>query len=197
MNLFWFQNVSVLFCCNDIMTILPTSKMTLIEKLNTVARLCVYMMAVFLLMNKPMSWYIIPITGLVVTILVQQQSNIPKKGLTGDTYSDMVELGHDIAAEIEKQKTKHKVKTGNKVVPAEIVKPKPSGPVAHNSYDEDMSKEKVEDTRFTTGLFQNMSSRLETQLRDRTLQPLPYNDVLQQDQTAFAKALMGAPMSTT
>lgn len=49
---FWLKNPSILFINNNYIKIFPTYKMSRIEQLNTITRLCIYYIALILILNK-------------------------------------------------------------------------------------------------------------------------------------------------
>ena len=75
---FWFKKMSILFEKNRLIEFFPTYNMTLVEKLNAIARLSIYMGLILYFITKKYLYLYIPIIvgGFTIFIFKTQRKNI-------------------------------------------------------------------------------------------------------------------------
>lgn len=106
---FWLDDPSVLYENENYKIVIPTANMTKTEQLNTISRLCIYLLVIFLLFGN-IGMMCIPIFGLVIVVIMynlsQNNNNTPhdaisQKTLNTENNTD-ADIDTDTDADIEK-----------------------------------------------------------------------------------------------
>mgnify|MGYP001197949185 CR=1 FL=1 len=77
---FWFEDFSILFRTNRLTDFFPSNSMTMIEKLNAMARFCIYLGVLLYFYNQDYKTLFIVVMGLVLTYYLYM--NIEKEEFT-------------------------------------------------------------------------------------------------------------------
>lgn len=67
---FWTNNIKILFTSDNFYKVLPTSTMTRPEQLNTITRLCIYLIVMLVMSGNTEGWIQFPVTVLVFCVLM-------------------------------------------------------------------------------------------------------------------------------
>lgn len=85
--IFWLDNMSVLYEDNKYLEFFPSSKMTRIEQLNALTRLCIYSIILMLIFKKEDNWLQFPIIGIIFMVILYYMFKFDKQGLYEETES--------------------------------------------------------------------------------------------------------------
>ncbi len=78
--IFWLNDITTLYKNDQYIKFFPTSNMTRIEQFNALSRFCIYLLILFLLLDKTDEWLYIPIIGLILIIVLYNLFEIDEDG---------------------------------------------------------------------------------------------------------------------
>lgn len=178
---FWFEKISILFEKNKLIEFFPTYQMTLVEKLNAITRLGIYLGLVLYFVTKKYLYLYIPIIVGAFTIFIfkTQRKNIE---LYFNSYDS--ELNRD-NKKILKEKKCTKSSINNPFMNINIISDDPAKTVACDTWNNQEESKKVEDN-FNYNLYRDVSDLYGKNNSQRQFYTMP-STTLPNDQTAFAK----------
>jgi len=195
-NTFWSNNPEILFQINQLTSFFPNSIYTLVQNLNAIVRLCIYLSIVLVLYTKNPQYLLLPLGSLFVTYLLFI------------LYPDKQELFY--AQPIDKcnltlDEKINKLKKRKDYISKKCVMPTVNNPFMNFNYISDdyhrlpackaflyndpqsrEVKKKVED-KFNERLYRDVSDLYSKRNSQREFYSVPYNVI--PDQTSFAKWL--------
>jgi hypothetical protein len=68
--IFWLNDITRLYKNDQYIKFFPTSDMTRIEQFNALSRFCIYLLILFIILDKKDEWLYIPIIGLIMIIIL-------------------------------------------------------------------------------------------------------------------------------
>ena len=178
---FWFKKMSILFEKNRLIEFFPTYNMTLVEKLNAIARLSIYMGLILYFITKKYLYLYIPIIvgGFTIFIFKTQRKNIE---LYFNSYDS--ELNRENKKILEKKKCT-KPSINNPFMNFNVLSDDPAKTGACDTWNSrDVAKE-VEDN-FNYNLYRDVSDLYGKNNSQRQFYTTP-STTMPNDQTSFAK----------
>ena len=92
-NVFWLNDITVLYKDKKYLQFVPNSSMNRIEQLNSITRFCIYMSILFLLFDDSSdNWILLPIIGIIFMIFMYNIFNIDIDG----KYKELERMRHII-----------------------------------------------------------------------------------------------------
>jgi hypothetical protein len=202
-NTFWLDNPEILFQLNQLIYFFPNSNYTMVENLNVVVRLSIYLAISMILYTKNIKYLMLPLGTLFVTyILFKFYPN--KKELFYNKPNNNCELTLN--------EKRNKIKNLKNIIKKKCVMPTSDNPFMNFNYISDnynrppackaflyndsqskKVKEEVED-KFNERLYRDVGDLYSKRNGQREFYSVPYNGI--PDQTSFAKWLYKWPGST-
>lgn len=175
---FWFDDPSIILNMNYLSSFFPTSKMNLIEKLNAMMRLTLYIGVILMLIRRNYLYLYIPIIAAGFTLgafyydqyAVQKQSDIEKS----------IEEGFGLNANKEVQPT-----SNNPLMNINLITSERTLPPAPMYYDNLKIKTDIND-KFNTNLYRNVDELYGKANSQREYYTMP-STTIPNRQTEFAK----------
>ena len=173
---FWYDDFNILFKQDNLTKFFPDYKMTLIEKLNAIVRLSIYLGLILYAVTKTYQYLYIPIITLAITYLIFFN------------YRDKVELFLNSYDSTLNKINQQILETPPSVKPTVnnpfITDPK-NQPPAEKSWDIDIVKEDIENN-FDHNLYKDVSDLFGKSNSQRQYYTMP-STTLPNNQTEFAK----------
>ena len=92
-NVFWLNDITVIYKDKKYLQFIPNSSMTRIEQLNSITRFCIYLSILFLLFDDSSdNWILLPIIGIIFMIFMYNIFNIDIDG----KYKELERMRHII-----------------------------------------------------------------------------------------------------
>ena len=202
-NTFWLDNPEILFQLNQLIYFFPNSNYTMVENLNVVVRLSIYLAIAMILYTKNIKYLMLPLGTLFVTyILFKFYPN--KKELFYNKPNNNCELNLN--------EKRNKIKNLKNIIKKKCVMPTSDNPFMNFNYISDnynrppackaflyndsqskKVKEEVED-KFNERLYRDVGDLYSKRNGQREFYSVPYNGI--PDQTSFAKWLYKLPVPT-
>lgn len=174
-NIFWYDNIWILFDKPDLFY--PSYEMNLIEKLNAIVRLSIYISIILIIFGKNYLYIYIPIMIGLFTILIykMQKKNIEQF------------FGEYDKNNCDKDKPCIKPTSDNPFMNFNYITDDRLRPPACNSFNDKEIKEDIEE-KFNTNLYRNVGDLYGKNNSQREFYTVPSTEVVN-DQTAYAKWL--------
>ena len=178
---FWLDKISILFKKERLIEFFPTYKMTLIEKLNAITRLGIYLGLVLYFVTKKYLYLYIPIIvgSFTIFIFKTQRENIE---LYFNSYNS--ELNRENKKILEKKKCT-KTSINNPFMNFNVITDDPARTEACDTWNSKEEAKKVEDN-FNYNLYRDVSDLYGKNNSQRQFYTMP-STTMPNDQTAFAK----------
>lgn len=178
---FWGTHPEILYQTDRLVEFFPTYQMTMIEKLNAVTRLSVYMGIILALIFRNYMYLYIPVITLAVTyfIFYNQKDN---KNLYFNSYDSFQNRENE---NIIEKKPCTEPTVNNPMMNFNIITDKRDRSAACDSWDSKKVQEKVED-KFNYNLYRDVSDLYGKRNSQRQYYTMPAT-TMPNDQTAFAK----------
>ena len=195
-NTFWSDNPGILFETNKLTYFFPNAGYTMVQNLNAVVRLCVYLALVLVFYTKNPQYLLLPLGALFVTYILFQM------------YPSKQELFHvqpNNKCNLTLNEKRDKLKRIKNVISKKCVMPTVNNPFMNFNYISDdyhrlpackaflyndpqsrEVKKEVED-KFNDRLFRDVGDLYSKRNSQREFYSVPYNGI--PDQTSFAKWL--------
>ena len=178
---FWYDDFNILFKQDNLTKFFPDYKMTLIEKLNAIVRLSIYLGLILYAVTKTYQYLYIPIITLAITYLIFFN------------YRDKVELflnSYDstlnkINQQILETPPSVKPTVNNPFMNINLITDPKNQPPAEKSWDNDIVKEDIENN-FDHNLYKDVSDLFGKSNSQRQYYTMP-STTLPNNQTEFAK----------
>lgn len=175
---FWFEDPSVLINMSYLSSFFPTPKMNLIEKLNSLMRLTIYLGVILMLIRRNYLYLYIPIITAGFTIgayyydeeIIQKEKNIKKSISEG--------FGLNVNEEVVPT-------SNNPLMNINLITSDRTLPPAPMYYDDIEIKEEIND-KFNTNLYRNVDDLYGKANSQRQFYTMPSTTIPNQ-QSAFAK----------
>lgn len=202
-NTFWSDNPGILFEKNKLTYFFPNAGYTMVQNLNAVVRLCIYLSIVLVLYTKNSQYLLLPLGALLVTYVLFQM------------YPDKQELFHsqpNDKCNLTLNEKHDKLKRRKNVIKKKCVMPTVNNPFMNFNYISDdyhrppaceaflyndpqsrEVKKEVED-KFNERLYRDVGDLYAKRNSQREFYSVPYNGI--PDQTSFSKWLYQLPGPT-
>lgn len=175
---FWFEEPGVLINMQYLSSFFPTTEMTLIEKLNAIMRLTLYLGVILMLIRKNYLYLYIPIVAAGFTLgayyydeeIIKKQTDIEKS----------VAEGFGLNANLEVQPT-----SNNPLMNINLITSERTLPPAPMYYDDLEIKSEIND-KFNTNLYRNVDDLYGKANSQRQYYTMP-STTIPNRQTEFAK----------
>ena len=202
-NTFWLDNPEILFQLNQLIYFFPNSNYTMVENLNAVVRLSIYLAIAMILYTKNIKYLMLPLGTLFVTYLLFK------------FYPNKKELFYNKPnnnCKLTLNEKRNKIKNLKNIIKKKCVMPTSDNPFMNFNYISDnynrppawkaflyndsqskKVKEEVED-KFNERLYRDVGDLYSKRNGQREFYSVPYNGI--PDQTSFAKWLYKWPGPT-
>lgn len=192
-NIFWSDDINVLFEKNNLHNFFPTSKHTLIENLNSTVRLFLYLSVALVLYTRNPKYFMLPVFSMLVTYVLFTY------------YPDKEEMTEPIKINCEKVLKEKKISkkcvsptTDNPFMNFNHISDDYHRPPACKAflYNDQKSfeiKKEVEE-KFNEKLYRDVGDLYSKRNSQREFYSVAYNGI--PDQTSFAKWLYKVPGAT-
>jgi len=179
---FWLDDYKILFYSNRLTEFFPTINMTLIEKLNAIFRLSIYLsILLYLLTNNYLYFYIMIIIGIfTVFIYYNQKDNI-------ELYFNSINNSNDnqIIHRVIDEKTDIEPTTENPFMNINLITDNKEKPSATKSWNNNEIKKDIED-KFNYNLYRDVGDLYGKSNSQREYYTMP-STTIPNEQTSFAK----------
>lgn len=178
---FWYDDFNILFQKNKLQEFFPNYNMTLIEKLNSIVRLSVYLGLALYMITKKYQYLYIPIIVAAITAFIyfNQKGNIE---LFFNSYDSTL---NNLNKQILEKPPCVKPTTNNPFMNINLITDPKTQPPACESWDNKEVQEKIED-KFNHNLFKDVSDLFGKSNSQRQFYTMPSTTV-PNNQTEFAK----------
>jgi len=202
-NTFWLDNPGNLFQLNQLIYFFPNANYTMVENLNAVVRLSIYLAIAMILYTKNIKYLMLPLGTLFVTYLLFK------------FYPNKKELFYNKPnnnCELTLNEKRNKIKNLKNIIRKKCVMPTSDNPFMNFNYISDnynrppackaflyndsqskQVREEVED-KFNERLYRDVGDLYSKRNGQREFYSVPYNGI--PDQTSFAKWLYKWPGPT-
>jgi hypothetical protein len=179
---FWYNDITILYDNNKLSEFFPNYKMTLIEKLNAISRLSIYLGIGLYLITKTYQYLYLPIIVLSITAFIyfNQQKNIE---LFFNSYNESTL--NQINKEILEKPPCLEPTTNNPFMNINLITDKKTNPPACESWDNTAVKESIEE-KFDHNLYKDVSDLFGKSNSQRQYYTMP-STTIPNNQTEFAK----------
>ena len=179
---FWLNDYKILFYSNRLTEFFPTINMTLIEKLNAIFRLSIYLsILLYLVTNNYLYFYIMIIIGVFTTfIYYNQKDNIELyfNSIDGSDNNIVVQREVDNLSDVEPT-------TENPFMNINLITDNKEKPQAPKSWNNDDLQKNIDD-KFNYNLYRDVGDLYGKSNSQREYYTMP-STTIPNEQTAFAK----------
>jgi hypothetical protein len=178
---FWADDLSVLYNKDRLVEFFPTSKMTMVEKLNSITRLGIYLGVILAILMRNYLYLYITVVVVAITFFIYkfQEDNL-------ELYYDGV---NDMRSKNNKDKLQEKDCTkptvDNPLMNFNIISDKRDRSKACDSFDNKKVRDEIED-KFGYNLYRDVGDLYGKNNSQRQYYTMP-STTMPNDQTAFAK----------
>lgn len=170
---FWINNPSILFRKNNFYKIIPTKKMTKTEVLNTLTRLFIYLLMIYIIFYIHDTYIFLLIIGIIIIVIIYfNQNNDNGVVSTQENYPEKHEKNNDLKCQLPSK---------NNPFMNISIDDNPNRLPACNISDEINNK-----------IFEDVNDVYDRRYSQRQFYTLPITTI-PNDQTSFAKWLYGFP----
>ena len=180
---FWINDISVLYKKFDFNKLIPSLKMSKIEKLNTISRICILLIIILLIIDRTTQWIYILVLILLSTIVIYLCDKNKKENYTvnneiqvgrfdqNDNISYDTNNDLDSISTIVKNSQCRKPSKDNPFMNNNIEDIGKYSPVACNSDDEDIKSQITE--QLNDDLYKNTTNLFEQKNAERQFYTVP------------------------
>ena len=200
---FWVNDLSVLYRNSNFVKIIPSTEMSKTEKLNAIARFCVMIIIVLLIVERSSNWIYIAALVVLITIVIHVSTKKKYERYDRNNYdNEKVQVGrldkngkvsfNDNDNDTQSLDSIHSCKSptrDNPYMNGDVEEIGKYTPVACNADDEDI-KSQVEDA-FNENLYKNMTDLFELKNSERQFYTVPVPNGVP-DTVKFAKWVYGS-----
>jgi hypothetical protein len=181
---FWLNDFSVLFKKNRIAQFFPTSDMTLIEKLNAMTRLSIFLSILLYLFTRNYHYFFIMIAIMIFTVFIfkTQKDNV-ELFLNSIDNSPINEINNKVFIDEHKEKIEPTV--NNPFMNINLITDDKTKPSAPRIWNDPQMKDNVED-KFQYNLYRDVSDIYNKNNGQLNYYQMP-STTIPNEQTAFAK----------
>jgi hypothetical protein len=177
---FWFDDPKVLIQQDRLSHFFPTTQMNMIEKLNAIARLGIYMSIVLILLTKKTNYIYISIAALGITLFMYKAN---KDDL--ELYLNNNNANNDFVEKSLLQKERTEPTVNNPFMNINLITDDKDRSKAKPTWDDPNTKKTVEE-KFNYNLYRDVSDLYGKSNSQRQFYTAP-STTIPNDQTAFAK----------
>lgn len=178
---FWYNDFQILFQKDKLQYFFPTYTMTLIEKMNAIVRLSIYLGIVLYIVSKKYQYLYIPIivSSLTLFIYFNQKNNME---LFFNSYDSTL---NNLNKQVLEQPSSIKPTTNNPFMNINLITDPKTQPPAQESWDNQNVKEDIEE-KFNVNLYKDVSDLFGKSNSQRQYYTMP-STTIPNNQTEFAK----------
>lgn len=181
---FWLNDFSVLFKKNQIAQFFPTSDMTLIEKLNAMTRLSIFLSILLYLFTRNYHYFFIMIAIMIFTVFIfKTQKNNVELFLNSIDNSPINEINNKVFIDEHKEKIEPTV--NNPFMNINLITDDKTKPSAPRIWNDPQMKDNVED-KFQYNLYRDVADIYNKNNGQLNYYQMP-STTIPNEQTSFAK----------
>ena len=178
---FWYNDYNILFKQDKLTEFFPDYRMTLIEKLNAIVRLSIYLGIILYIVSKRYQYLYIPIIIMGITGFIYYNQKDKIEMFFNSYNSDLNEINKGILETPPSTKST----VNNPFMNINLITDPKNRSPAQKSWDNDNVKEKIEDN-FNHNLYKDVSDLFGKSNSQRQYYTMP-STTIPNNQTEFAK----------